>query len=156
MCPIWPDKAQVHPTCLLCLTFNCFVVSGFLANQRSPVAPPYARCTNTAMVWGNLNPPHPTPLHTRDQQHMYVSACFAAARAKLLHRGIDRPYLDFGCSRRTAVCGHLRKSVSVLVSYLCILAEVYRQIRMLLLVWRGVGCGGWRGSPRASAFVWGA
>ena len=28
--------------------------------------------------------------------------------------------------------------------------------RVVLLVWRDVGCGGWRGSPRASAIAWGA
>ena len=26
----------------------------------------------------------------------------------------------------------------------------------LLVLWRGVGCGGWRGSPRTAALEWGA
>ena len=41
------------------------------------------------------------------------------------------------------------------MSYACITADVCRQIRVVL-VRRGVGCGGWRGSPRTSAIVWGA
>ena len=38
--------------------------------------------------------------------------------------------------------------IDIRISYLstCISAEVYRQIRVLL-VRRGVGCGGWRGLP---------
>ena len=44
--------------------------------------------------------------------------------------------------------------IGIRMSYLCISAEMCRQIRVLSLVWRGVGCGGWRGSPLASAFVW--
>ena len=47
LCLVLPRKARVHPSCLLCLTFNCF--SGFfpvLANQWSSIFPPYAPYTN--------------------------------------------------------------------------------------------------------------
>ena len=37
--PIFPVKTQVHPSCLLCLTFNCFFCR-FLANQRSSTISP--------------------------------------------------------------------------------------------------------------------
>ena len=46
--------------------------------------------------------------------------------------------------------------IGIRMSYLCISAEVCRQIRVLWLVWRGVGCGGWRGSPRTSVFSYGS
>ena len=42
--------------------------------------------------------------------------------------------------------------ISIRMSNLCISAEVCRQMRVLLLVWRGLGCAGWTGSPRTSAF----
>ena len=45
--------------------------------------------------------------------------------------------------------------IGIHTSYLCISAEVCRQIRVLLLVWRRVRCAGWRGSPLTSAFSYG-
>ena len=42
--------------------------------------------------------------------------------------------------------------IGVRMSYVRISADVCRHIRVLL-VWRGMGCEGWRGPPRTSALV---
>ena len=73
----WPDKAQVHPSCLLCLTFNCFL-SFFSQSKRPSVFPPYAPHTNADVRGDPLHPPHPTPRHT-SYIRICLSACFAAA-----------------------------------------------------------------------------
>ena len=42
--------------------------------------------------------------------------------------------------------------IGVRMSYVCISADLCGQTRVLI-VWRGVGCERWRGSPRTSALV---
>ena len=60
--PVLPDKAQVQPSCLLCLTFNCFLpFLLFLDSQRSSIVPSYAPYTNAVMVRGDIYPPRPAP-----------------------------------------------------------------------------------------------
>ena len=70
--PIFPVKTQVHPSCLLCLTFHVFFCR-FLANQRSFIVPPYAPHRNADVRGDPLHIPH----HATPATH--VSACFAAA-----------------------------------------------------------------------------
>ena len=52
-----------------------------------------------------------TPSNLRISHHATPVTCYTCSllrggRAKLLQRRVDRAYLDFGCSWRTAVCGH--------------------------------------------------
>ena len=74
LCMFLPDKALVHPSCLLCLPFNRFF-GRFLANQLSSVVPPCAPYTNVDV--------RETPSTSRITHHAtpatHVSACFAAA-----------------------------------------------------------------------------
>ena len=72
--PFLPDKAQVHPSCPLCLTFNRYC--RFLANQRASIVPPYYALYTNAGVRGDLPTLHISH-HATPATH--VSACFAAA-----------------------------------------------------------------------------
>ena len=66
--------------------------------------PPYAPYTNADVQGDPLHPPYPTPHHTSNTR---IICLLHGGRTQLRHRRIDRPYLDFGCSRRTAVCGQV-------------------------------------------------
>ena len=65
-------------------------------------------------------------------------------RTKLLHRRIDRAHLDFGCSRRTAVCGHGASSYPYVVRMY--LGEGVQADTCVARVARGVvsWCGVWK------------
>ena len=81
------------------------VVLGESAILHSSTLCPLYDCRRTG-------PPHPTPRHTSNT----CICLLRGRRAKLLHRRIDRAFLDFGCSRRTAVCGHGATWYSYVVS----------------------------------------
>ena len=81
----------------------------FFFNQRFSVRPPYAPYMH---VNARRDPRHPP--HRRQRHNSKTHICLLrGGRTKLLRRRIDRAYLDFGCSRCTAICGPWCKLVSV-------------------------------------------
>ena len=133
LCLLLPDKAQVHPSCLLCLTSHGFL--SFFSQSailHSSTLGPLNECRRTERP-----PPHLTPRHTSNTR----TCLLLGGRAKLLHRRIDRAYLDFRCSQRTAVRGHGAYWYPYVVStYLG--GGVQADTVRVLLVWRGVEGGG--------------
>ena len=98
---------------------------------------PYIHPSNADVRRGPLHPPHPTTRHTSNNTCICL---LRGPRAKLLHRKMDAA---------DALPLVAMVKIALHKSYLCISAEVCRQI-LVLLVWRGVGCGGWKGiSPYA-------
>ena len=90
-------RYQVHPSCLLCVTSVFLSFFSQSAILHSSTLGPLNECRRTERP-----PPHLTPRHTSNTR----TCLLLGGRAKLLHRRIDRAYLDFRCSQRTAVRGH--------------------------------------------------
>ena len=138
--PFLPDKAQVHPSCLLCFTFNCFLLfSGQSAILHSSTL--HAPYTNADVRGDPLHSPHPIPCPTSNTRICLLRD----GRAKLLHRRIDRACLDFGWSRRTTVCGHGAYCIGVRMPYLRISASRRRCVgRYVCFCSRTAWCRTWR------------
>ena len=112
----------------------------FFRNQRSSIYPPYAPYMN-ADVRGDPSTLHIPPNATRPT---HVPACFAAAARSSVFVGQIEPT---SIPDTADALPHVAMvQIGIHVSYVCISAEACRQIRVLL-VWRGVGCEEWRGSP---------
>ena len=101
--------------------------------------PTYGETTSTLHIPHNATPATDTRI-----------CLLRGGRTKLLHRRIDRAYVDFGCSLAHCRLWPWCRLVSVSRMYvLCISVEMFcarRQIHMcVLLVWRDVGCERWKG-----------
>jgi len=135
LCLFVPHKAQVHPSCLFCLTSNCLLL---LFSQSAIIhsSPPYAPYTNADVrgVPSTLCIPH----HATPATH--VSACFAAAARSSCIVGLIEPASI--SDARDALPSVAMAHIGIRMSYLCISAEVYRQI--YTCVARMPWCGGWR------------
>ena len=140
----WPDYAQVHPSSST-LIVNCSLsfYSQSEALHSSTLCPPYERrCTGDPLHLPRHTSSTRICLRTSAETHRYDilgtdinlhhghrRLCVRCIR----NRGrLDLPYVS-GVSRGCSEAGYI----------LC----------NMLLVWRGVGCGGWRGSLRTWAFV---
>ena len=141
-----PIKPRYTRVCLMCLTLKRFL--SFLSNRRPSIAPSYTPDTNADVRGDPLQPPHPTPrdtsntricLHTSAETQMrhtdtnlhrdHRRLCVSCIRHR---RRLDLPY-DTGDSRDHREAG---------------------DVCNMLMVWRGMRCGGWGGSFRTSAFVY--
>ena len=122
-----------------------------LANQRPSIVSPYAPETNVD-VRGNPSTLH-TPHHVIGVTH--VSAYCLYTSAEIHTYDYEYRYQFAPWPQMAVVCRIQNRGMLDLcydAGSSCGRREAGRNVRVLL-VWRGVGCGGWRGSPRASAFV---
>ena len=95
-------KTQEHPSLPTLLDFQLFFCC-FSAHQSFSIVPPYAAYTNANVRGDPFHHPRPTP-HLMSNTRIFC--LLRGGPTQLQHRRIDGAYLNFGCSRRTAVCGH--------------------------------------------------
>ena len=139
---------QIQPrctrVCLLCLTFNRFLsfFSQSEALHSSTLCSPN-ECQRTRTLH--------TPHYVIRATHVSTYCPHTSPR----YRGTTYGY-QFAPWPQTAVVCRIQNRGMLDLCYdtgnSC-RRERSRQILRVLLVWRGVCCGGWRGSPRASTFV---
>ena len=138
-------KPGYNRVCLLCLTFN-FFLSFFCQSEAlhsSTLWAPYERRRTG-------RPPHPTPHTTPYEEHTYPPTHFHRDTIQHTDTNLhpDHRRLCFSCIRNRGrldlpyVAGASRGRREA--GYMC----------NMLLVWRGVGCRGWSGSLRTSAFLY--
>ena len=128
----------------------CACFCHFLANQRSSIAPSYAPIRMPTC--GETSSTLDFPRHATPAAHVPAYCAAAARSSSCVVRVIKPSSISDAADALPSVA---MVQIGIHTSYLCISAEVCRQIRVLLLVWRRVRCAGWRGSPLTSAFSYG-
>ena len=127
---MWPDKAQVHPSSSSLLEFQLF---------RPSIGPPYAPHTNADVRGDPLHAPHPTSRHTSNTR-----ICLHTS-AEVHRHDIRIPICTMGADSSASAASEIE------VGSICPSRSFARPPRStqihVLLVWRGEGCGGWRGLP---------
>ena len=142
----WPDKAQVQPSFSTLLDVQLFFVVFQPIKEAlcsSTLCPPY-ECQRTGRP---IHPPHPTPRYSST----HVSAYTPPPRYRDTTCGYQ--FTPWSLTAVRELHPKSRKAPSILRCRSLARRPRSRQIHVLLLVWRVVGCGGWRGPLRTSAFV---
>ena len=130
-------KPRYTRDCLLCLIFSCFL--SFLANERPSMVPPCAPHTNADETPSTLHTPHQairatTQVTAYTPPSRYVDSTYGYQFAPRPQTAVRQLHPKSRWARSILRCGSFARPPRS------------RQIHAFL-VWRGVGCGGWRGLP---------